>query len=113
MLSDYFEDFILLQHTESEGDLGDSPDAFSEALTFRGGVTHVAGAEVDAAGKRTLRTVPTLLHEWDVTLCPGDCIRRASDGALYRVIGSSDSERTPLLAGLRYAQVPVERLVSA
>ena len=52
-----------------------------------------------------------LLHEFDVTLSPGDRFRRKKDGAIYRVCGRSDNMRTPAFSGLRFAQVPVERVV--
>ena len=63
------------------------------------------------AGQITLRSDPVLLHEYDVTLAPGDHVRREKDGALYRVAGRSDDMRTPAFSGLSFAQVPVERLV--
>ena len=47
-----------------------------------------------------------------MTLCLGDIVRRVSDGCCYRVTGRSSDMRTPDIAGLAYAQVPVERLVN-
>ena len=54
-----------------------------------------------------------LLHDWEVTLMQGDRVRRARDGAVYRVTGLSGDMRAPDLSGLAFAQVPVERLVTA
>ena len=52
-----------------------------------------------------------LLHEFDVTLAPGDHIRREKDGAVYRVTDRSDNMRAPAYSGLRFCQVNVERTV--
>lgn len=112
MLEDYFEDFILMENTESADALGDSADSWQETQTFRGGLTHTPGAETDALGRPTLRAVPTLMHEWDVTLRPGDRVRRMSDGTVYRVTGLSDTQRAPAFSALCCAQVLVERLVT-
>lgn len=113
MLQDYFEDFTLLTCTQSPDGLGGNTIAWAEGITFRGGVTQVVGREIDSAGLLALKTTPVLLHEWDVTLSQGDRIRRLRDGAEYRVAGRSDDMRTPLLAGMAFCQVPVERLVTA
>ena len=44
---------------------------------------------------------------------PGDVVRRAADGALYRVLDCSDFMRTPPGAVTSFAQVTLERLVTA
>ena len=113
MLRDYFEDFILLEHTCTEDDLGSVSVTWQEGVAFRGGLTHMVGKEVDPCGLMALKTTPMLLHEYDVTLAQGDVIRRVSDGAHFRVAGHSGNMRTPPHAGLAYCQVPVERLVTA
>lgn len=113
MLQDYFEDFVLLERTQSADVLGGTDAAWMEGLAFRGGVTQVVGKEIDPAGLLALKTVPMLLHEWDVTLHQDDRIRRVSDGAEFRIIGHSGDMRTPAISGMAYCQVPVERLVTA
>ena len=113
MLSDYFEPFILLERVQTDNDLGSMDESWQEGIVFQGAVTHVTGRELDPCGLPALKTTPMLLHEWDVTLAQGDRIRRQSDGAEYRVAGSSGDMRTPSLAGMAYCQVPVERLVTA
>lgn len=113
MLQDYFEDFILLERTQTADDLGGTDTVWTEGITFRGGVTQVVGKEVDPAGLLALKTVPMLLHEWDVTLVQDDHIRRISDGAEFRITGQSGDMRTPAISGMAFCQVPVERLVIA
>lgn len=113
MLQDYFEDFILLERSRTADDLGGTDTTWTEGVVFRGGVTQVMGKEVDPAGLLALKTVPMLLHEWDVTLLQDDRIRRVSDGAEFRIIGQSSDMRTPAISGLAFCQVPVERLVTA
>ena len=113
MLQDYFEDFVLLERTQTDDALGGASTAWTEGISFRGGVTQVVGKEVDPAGLHALKTVPMLLHEWDVSLAQDDRVRRLRDGAEFRVIGQSDDMRTPLISGLAFCQVPVERLVTA
>lgn len=113
MLQDYFEEFTLLERTQTPNGLGGTSVTWAEGITFRGGMTQVVGKELDSAGLLSLKTVPLLLHEWDVTLTQDDRIRRLRDGAEFRVIGQSDDMHTPLLAGMTFCQVPVERLVTA
>lgn len=111
MLSDYMEPYALLERTPTPDALGGATTPCQESLTFQAGLTHTPGSELTLAGHRASRTTPTLVHDYDVTLRPGDVVRRASDGALYRVIGHSADMRTPATADLRFAQVPVESVV--
>lgn len=111
MLTDYFEPFALMERTQTPDSLGGTDAAWRDSLIFTGGVTFVPGGETTVAGLRALRTVPVLAHEYDVTLRQGDVVRRISDGAVYRVAGHSADMRTPAFADLRFAQVPVERVV--
>ena len=113
MLSDYFEPFALMEREQTPDGLGGTEAVWHDSLIFEGGVTFVPGGETDIAGLRALRTIPVLAHEFDVTLRQGDVVRRVSDGAVYRVAGQSSDMRTPAFADLRFAQVPVERLVTA
>ena len=113
MLEDYFEDFILLTRTQTPDSLGGTETQWADGPAFRGGVTQVVGRETSVGGLSALCTVPMLLHDWEVTLAQGDRVRRARDGAVYRVTGLSGDMRTPGLSGMAFAQVPVERLVTA
>lgn len=113
MLQDYFEDFILLERTQTADDLGGTSTTWTDGISFRGGITQVVGKEISPADLLALKTVPMLLHEWDVTLAQDDRVRRVRDGAEYRVTGRSGDMRTPTLSSLAFCQVPVERLVSA
>lgn len=113
MLTDYFEPFALLERAQSPDGLGGTEAVWRESLTFQGGVTFVPGSETAIAGLRALRTIPVLAHEYDVTLRQDDLIRRLSDGAMFRVAGCSADMKTPACADLRFAQVPVERVVPA
>lgn len=110
MLADYLTPFALLARDAAPDGLGGTEVALQESLIFQGGVTFVPGGEVTVAGLSALRTVPVLVHDYDVTLRPGDVVRRQSDGAVYRVAGHSRDMRTPATADLRFAQVPVEIL---
>ena len=93
--------------------MGGTDESWQADVTFRGGVTQVVGKEVDPAGLLALKTIPMLLHEWDVTLVQDDRVRRISDGAEFRIIGHSGDMRTPSISGMAFCQVPVERLVTA
>lgn len=111
MIEKWFEPFSLLEKTSAADGLGGERITFAPALTFQGALTFTTGEERDMAGQLVLREEPVLLHEFDVTLTPGDHIRREKDGAVYRVSGSSDSMRAPAFSGLRFCQVNVERTV--
>lgn len=113
MLSDYMEDFILLERADTPDETGGITSVYEESMAFRGGVTAVMAHETTVARRPARRLTPVLLHEWGVTLRQGDVVRRVSDGRYYRVTGHSSDMRTPMKAGFTFAQVPVERLVSA
>ncbi|MBQ7850200.1 MAG: hypothetical protein IJ343_10790 [Clostridia bacterium] len=111
MITDHFERFTLLERCAVPDGLGGEAISWRPVLIMRGALTHECGTEISVGGRATLRSTPVLLHEFDVTLRPGDCVRRERDGAMWRVTGSSADMRTPAYAGLQFAQVPVEGLV--
>lgn len=111
MIEKWFEPFTLLEETPTPDGLGSRTAAFTPALSFLGALTWAEDQPHPAAASQALRCAPALLHEFDVTLSPGDHVRRDKDGAVYRVTGRSDSLRSPALSGLRFAQVPLERVV--
>lgn len=78
MLEDYLEDFRLLEGDELPDLMGGSQSAYSPGLLFRAGVTATPGEPVSAGDHPALRLRPMLLHEWDVTLAPGDRVEAAS-----------------------------------
>lgn len=109
MLSDFFEPFCRVKRTSTPNGLGGTVETWENGETFRGGVTHVPGAEISVAGHQALRTVPVLVHEVTVELKQDEYVRRLSDGAVYRVAGNSGDMRAPAVASMQFAQVPVER----
>lgn len=111
MISDYYEDFVLLGRVEKADGLGGMTTAWSEDTGFRGGLTSVSGMEIIPGGVSRLKETPVLCHENGITLHLNDCVKRVRDGARYRVVSDSDEMRTPSCAGFSYAQVRVERLV--
>lgn len=111
MLQDYFEDFALMEKVCKADGLGGESVSLEYVMSFRGGLTHTAGQKISAGGRMTLRSELVLLHEFDVTLSPGEIVRRERDGSLWRVCSSSDDMRTPAFSGLQFAQANVERLV--
>lgn len=113
MLADFFEPFALVRKTSRPNGLGGTVDTWEDIGLFQGGVTSVQGAEITVAGHQALRTVPVLVHEAGADLKQDALVRRASDGAFFRVTGNSCDMRTPSVAAVRFAQVPVERVVMA
>lgn len=113
MCTRWFEPFMLLEAAHVPDGLGGSGMTLTEVTPFRGALTHTASDAETAAGQLVLKHQPVLLHEFDVTLAPGDYVRRERDGAVWRVTGSSGDMRTPAFSGLQFAQVPVERWVRA
>lgn len=111
MIEKWFEDFTLLERNSEPDSMGGERVTFNPLIPFRGALTYTTGSEVNAAGQLLLQENPVLLHEFDVTLTPNDHVRREKDGAVYRVTDRSDSMRSPAFSGLRFAQVPVERVV--
>ncbi|MBQ8202220.1 MAG: hypothetical protein IJZ74_10710 [Clostridia bacterium] len=111
MLTDYFEPFALLERISEPDGLGGQRFSFRYVMDFRGGLSYTAGQEISVGGRAVLRSDPVLLHEFDVTLAPGDYVRRERDGAVYRVTGCTEDMRSPAFSGLQFAQVPLERMV--
>lgn len=109
MIARWFETFTLLEKASVQDGFGGEHVAYSPVMRFQGVLSLTAGEEIDLAGQRVATETLVLLHEFDVTLSPGEHIRRESDGTVYRVTGRSGDRRAPAFSGLRFAQVNVER----
>ena len=112
MIEKWFEPFTLLERASSPDGMGGECVTWQEILVFQGVMTYAAEDEITAAGQRMAAARTVLLHEFDVTLSPGDHVRREKDGAIFRIAGRSDSMRAPAFSGLRFAQIPAERVVT-
>lgn len=113
MLSDFLEPFVRLVRQDTADGVGGVACAWTEGERFQAGVTAAAGT-MNAPGELpTLRTTAMLVHQPGMVLTPDERIRRLRDGATFRVIGHSADMETPPCATVRFAQVPVERLVTA
>ena len=111
MIEKWFETFTLLERQSSADERGGEYVGYAPVLDFRGVLTCTTADAQTIAGQFALSEHPVLLHEFDVTLTPGDYVRREKDGAVYHVSDRSDSMRAPAHSGLRFAQVAVERVV--
>lgn len=111
MIEKWFEPFTLLEAEAASDGLGGENRTFTGGTAFRGALSYTTGAAADAAGQFLLEENPVLLHEFDLTLLPGDYVRRERDGAIYRVTDRSDNLRAPAFSGLRFAQAAVKRVV--
>lgn len=111
MIQKWFEAFMLLERKSAADGKGGEVVTYGEQAAFQGALTYCAGEASTAGGQFALAENPALLHEWDVTLAPGNYVRREKDGAVYRVTDFSDRLRAPAFSGLGFCQVPVERVV--
>lgn len=111
MIERWFEDFTILLNESFPDGLGGQQAYFTPDADFRGALSYTTDDEISAAGQFVLSENPVLLHEFDVTLSPGDHIRRKKDGTVYRVCGRSENMRAPAFSGLRFCQAPVKRVV--
>lgn len=111
MIERWFEPFSLLERAAVSDGAGGESTGFVPILDFQGALSFTGGTQATMAGQPIAAETLVLLHEFDVTLSPGDHVRREQNGAIYRVTSCSDSMRAPAFSGLRFAQVGVERLV--
>ena len=111
MIERWFEPFTLLEHSAEADGLGGTTGSWTPVLGFRAVLSTTTAEQTAMAEQTVLTEQMVLLHEFDITLAPGDHIRREKDGAVYRVADRSGNMRAPAFSGLRFAQVPVERLV--
>lgn len=111
MIERWFEPFTLLEKSADDDGLGGTKASYTSILGFRGVLSMATADQTTMAEQPILAESMVLLHEFDVTLAPGDHVRREKDGAVYRVADHSGNMRAPAFSGLRFAQVPVERLV--
>ncbi len=111
MLTDWFEPFTLLEAAAEPDGLCGCCTALHEVTVFRGVLSHETALTDDRAHQPIPRVTPVLLHELDVTLGPGDYVRREKTGAVYRVTGRTEDMRAPAFSSLQFAQVPVESVV--
>lgn len=111
MIERWFEPFTLLERIAVRDEMGGEHVSFDPVLSFQGVMSLTAESEVTVAGQAVSAESLVLLHEFDVTLSPGDYVRREKDGAVFRVTGRSGNRRAPAFSGLRFAQVNAERVV--
>lgn len=111
MIEHWFEAFTLLEKKAVDDGLGGTTASFAPILGFQGVLSMTTAEPTAMAEQPILAEAMVLLHEFDITLAPGDHVRREKDGAVYRVTDRSGNMRAPAFSGLRFAQVPVERLV--
>lgn len=111
MIERWFEPFTLLGKERVSDYLGGECTKHTPVLDFQGVLTLTCGESTTLAEQPAVAEAFVLLHEFDVTLSPGDCVRRKRDGAVYRVGDNSNNMRAPAFSGLQFAQVPVERMV--
>ena len=111
MIERWFEAFTQLEKLSAPDGLGGETGGFRPGTPFRAVLTMVPGKEFPMGGQPVLMENPVLLHDFDVTLQPGDLVRREQSGAVYRVTGCSDLMRSSPWSGLNFAQAPVERVV--
>lgn len=111
MIERWFEAFTLLEKHAAPDGLGGESVTFGPYAAFRGVLTLIPGSVFPMGGQPVLQENPVLLHDFDVTLQPGDYVRREQNGAVYRVQGRSDLMRSPAWSGLNFAQAAVERVV--
>ncbi len=112
MIEKWFETFTLMKVRHRSDGMGGQNDIYAPGVTFQGALTYTCGDEIPTSGQAMLRKDPTLLHEFDVTLIPGDYVFREKDRTYYRVCGCSDDMRSPAFSGLRFGQVNLERVVT-
>lgn len=112
-LQNYLTSFVRMKRISEPDGLGGEHEAWMPEKVFQGGVTAQQAVEVAPGGLTAARTRTVLVHHPDIVLHPGDVVCRVFDAAQWRVIGSSDDMTMPRFAGTGYAQVPVERLVTA
>lgn len=113
MLQDYCEPFTLLIPVTAGDALGCAAVRYETGETFSAALCAVPGVPADPAGRTAARHTPVLLHPRELSLMPGDLIRRQADGATYRVLDCSDFMRTPRVSFIAFAQATLERLVTA
>lgn len=111
MIERWFEAFTLLDRHANPDQMGGETVTFTADTAFTGVLTMIPGTIYPMGGQPVMKEDPVLLHDFDVTLHPGDHVRRERNGAVYRVTGCSDLMRSPAWSGLNFAQVPVERVV--
>ena len=113
MISDFWEDFLLLRREEEPDGLGGVVSSWSEEVFFLGGLTTTRTVSVRPAGVPMALVTRVLTHEPGVILHPQDRVKRVRDGAVWQVLGDSREDMAPARCHQPFAQVPVERLVEA
>lgn len=111
MIERWFEPFSLLEKASVQDGMGGEHVSYNPVMDFQGVLTLYAEKEADMAGQTLSAQTMMLLHDFDVTLSPGEYVRREKDGTVYRVLGCSADRRAPAFSGLHFAQVKVERVV--
>lgn len=110
MIERWFEPFMLLEDAAIADGLGGQHLSRSPVTVFQGTLSLTAARETIQAGQTVPVETLVLLHDLEVTLLPGDVIRREADRTLYRVLSRTCDRCAPAFSGLGFAQVHVERM---
>lgn len=108
MLSDYFEDFVVMTKIKVPDDFDGLRDEYVEGASFRAGISTNSSTEAQIAQQNGMKAIYTIVHPITMTLEQNDRVKRVKDGRVYRITSNSADMTTPAVAQVQYSQVTAE-----
>ncbi len=108
MLSDFAEAFIVRIKASDADGYGGTSKTRSDGQTISASICSTGSAETNVGAGKALNKAYTILHDRTIDFKRGDVLKRVSDGKEYRVTSDSSDMRTPIKAGISFAQVTAE-----
>lgn len=103
------EPCIELRKTRHEDDEGGYWYTYDEGVRFDAAIVKDKTLAAKVAEKEGVTAVYTVTTKKEMELEFHEVFRRLSDGAVFRVTGSSEDGKTPPMASFQFAQTSAER----
>ena len=102
---------VMDKTTETDEEFGGIITSWKEGAHFKGNLVPKNSSEVRIAQQQGAKAIYTLVTDKKVSLTRDMVVRRASDGADFRITADSADMRVPSFSSILYAQCPAERVV--
>lgn len=106
----FSEPYARMIRTDTPDGLGGNTARWTEGATIAAAIADVHETIVTLGGGRGVKQQATLYLSREETIAPGEVLRRASDGALFRLTGYG--VEAPAEGEIPLQKVPVERMMT-
>ena len=111
-LADYLKtDFVIMDRISVPDPMGGVQYVYQQGAEFKAGVVADHSTEMQLAGQTGAKALYTLVVDKKIVLERDQIIRRADDGANFRLTTDTRDMTTPAKAMNQFSQASMERVV--